>query len=202
MNQKRNPDLTYEDLAIQLGEMVKRDAEMMRYYGENISSMPIENLNQFRDSVFRANGEKAKNIFAAFGFPGIDRVGKTGAKDFWLIVQHSDYDLEFQEQVLEAMREEVDKENANSQDYAFLVDRVRKNKGQKQLYGTQITHNTNMWAIPEPLEDSLLVNERRRAIGLAPIETYLNAYMKMHFEMNGDYYRQQGITEPLAYEKD
>lgn len=199
MSQKGEALSVYEELNAQLSALVQADTDMMDFYASNISKLSIEVLNRKRDSVFQANGEQAKAIFDSHGFLGMDRLGAAGAKNFWLIVQHSDYDLDFQEKVLAAMKLEVDRDNASAQDYAYLVDRVRKNKGKKQLYGTQITHDANMWAIPEPLEDSLKVNERRIAIGLVPIETYLNEYMEIHFEMNQAYYEKQGIEKPFAY---
>jgi len=34
-----------------------------------------------------------------YGFPGYDLVGQKGSNSFWLIVQHCDKDVDFQEQV-------------------------------------------------------------------------------------------------------
>ena len=44
------------------------------------------------------------------------------------------------------------------------------------------------------------MNERRKSIGLEPIEEYLNGMSEMHFEMNKDYYTSKGITKPTLYE--
>ena len=54
-------------------------------------------------------------------------------------------------------------------------------------------------AYPKDLEDSLNVNERRKSIGLEPLEEYLNEMTEMHFEMNKEYYSEKGITEPKLY---
>ena len=56
-------------------------------------------------------------------------------------------------------------------------------------------------AYPKPLEDSLGVNERRKSIGLEPIEEYLNGMTEMHFEMNKEHYLKKGVTEPILYNK-
>lgn len=187
------------ELVKRLEEMVKVDTEIQAYFGAHLQDIPADVLEKKQDSVFRSNGELAKQIFKENGFPAYDIVGEAGSDNFWIVVQHSDYDIAFQEQVLAKMKEEVLQKNASPQKYAYLVDRVRKNKGLKQLYGTQITHAANMWAIPEPLEDSLSVNERRKEMGLESIEEYLNGYMSMHFDMNADFYAGKGIKSPFAY---
>ena len=189
-----------QTLIDKLATMEQADANIQQYYAQHLQQIPNETLSRMQDSVFRKNGDSAQVIFEEFGFPGYDLVGEAGSEDFFLLVQHSDYDPEFQEKVLAAMLAEVKAQNASNTYYAYLTDRVQKNKGLKQIYGTQIQHNAQMWAIPEPLMDSLFVNDRRTAIGLEPIEDYLNGYMRMHFEMNPDYYQQAGIEKPFAYE--
>ena len=56
-------------------------------------------------------------------------------------------------------------------------------------------------AIPKSLQDSLTVNERRKSVGLEPIEEYLNVMTEMHFEMNKENMLKRGITQPKLYEK-
>ena len=117
------------------------------------------------------------------------------------MVQHSDHKPEFQKEVLEKMKIEVDKGNAIPSNYGLLVDRVKINTGEKQVYGTQVTYNFETGqAYPKALADSSAVNERRKAVGLPPIESYLNQMTEMHFEMNKKMYQQKGITEPKLYE--
>lgn len=63
-----------------------------------------------------------------------------------------------------------------------------------------MTYNTKLCqAFPRDLADSANVNERRKSIGLPPIEEYLNQMTKRHFEMNKERYLSQGITEPKLY---
>ena len=194
------PSINYPALIEELAEMAKVDQEVQMNFLQRLPEVSEELLAQKRDSVFEANGERCKEIFSRVGFPGIDRVGEDGAQNFWLLVQHCDYDPAFQKKVLEGMKVQVDRNNASSEDYAYLYDRVRVNSGEKQWYGTQLTHAENMWAIPKPLADSLGVNERREAIGLESIEEYLNGYMEMHFEMNSAYYESIGAKKAFAYE--
>lgn len=159
--------------------------------------------NSFKDSVFTTHQKRIEEIFNKYGFVGYNLVGQKGSQDFWLVVQHSDHDPEFQKEVLEKMKIEVDKENADSRSYALLVDRVKLNTGEKQIYGTQVDYNFKLaQAYPKRLADSLNVNERRKSVGLEPLEVYLNKMSQMHFEMNKEGYIKNGIKKPKLYATD
>ncbi|MEL6970077.1 MAG: DUF6624 domain-containing protein [Bacteroidota bacterium] len=124
----------------------------------------------------------AKEIFYQYGFPGEDRVGATSCHNYWLLVQHCDTDPSFQEQVLTAMLVEVKKGNASGRDYAYLLDRLRVNTNQKQVYGTQMRLNADSTSfMPQPLLDPEQVNERRRAVGLGKIEYYIQTMNERYF---------------------
>jgi len=161
-----------------------------------------EEWKSFKDSVLTTHQKRLKEMFDQHGFIGFDLAGKEGSHNFWLMVQHSDHAPEFQKEILKAMETEVAKGNAKATNFAFLTDRVRKNAGQKQVYGTQVTYNMDIGqAYPRPVEDSLNINVRRKAIGLEPIEDYLNQLTEMHYEMNKQRYQSMGITEPQIYRK-
>jgi hypothetical protein len=154
----------------------------------------------FKDSVFNVNYQLARTIFEANGFPGYDKVGMAGAKNFWLLVQHCDPWPDFQEQVLKAMAGQVARKNASAQDLAYLTDRVRLNTGRPQVYGTQLTYDTNACqAMPKNLEAASTVNQRRQQVGLDRIESYLDTMSQMHFQMNQASYEKRGIRAPTLY---
>lgn len=158
-----------------------------------------EKWNNFKDSVFRTHKMRLEEIFNEVGYPGFDLVGKEGAKNFWLMTQHSDFDPEFQRTVLENMKIEVQNNNAEGSLLGLLTDRVNLNSGAKQIYGTQVQYNVYGQAYPKPLEDSVNVNQRRSEVGLDPLEVYLNRMTQSHFEMNKEYLKSKGITEPKLY---
>lgn len=125
------------------------------------------------------NMMEAKRIVAKYGFPGYSLVGEECSDKFWAIVQHCDDDVPFQQKVLLLMAKEVKKHNAAGDNYALLQDRVLANQGKKQLYGTQVrvdpkTHR----AKPLPIQDSLHVDARRKAVGLQPLKDYLKSFEK------------------------
>jgi hypothetical protein len=156
----------------------------------------------FQDSVFTTHKLRLEQILNEHGYPGYDLVGKEGSNNFWLMAQHADSDIEFQSRVLEKLKQEVDRKNADGTNYGLLTDRVRINKGERQIYGTQVTYNEQGQAYPKPLLDSINVNKKRAEVGLEPIEQYLNMMTLMHFEMNKENLKARGINEPRLYQVD
>lgn len=189
-------------LADSLSRLVEADQVAARMPEGAYKRMSREAWDHFKDSVFSTHQLILEKIFTQHGYPGYDMVGKEGSGHFWLMVQHCDKKPLFQQQVLEAMKKEVDKGNADPKNYAYLTDRVRLNTGQKQVYGTQMAYNTDSCqALPKPLEDSLHVNIRRKALGMEPLEKYLNMMSELHFEMNKESYRKKGIKQAKLYEE-
>lgn len=189
-----------QDLANELKKMAEVDQIAAYIPQGEYKKMSEEQWNFFKDSVFTTHQKRLKQIFDKYGFLGFDLVGKEGSQNFWLIVQHSDHNPEFQKEVLGKMKIAVDSGNAKPSYYGLLLDRVRINSGEKQVFGTQVTYNMNTGqAYPKKLEDSLNVNERRKSIGLKPIEEYLNQMTEMHFEMNKENYLKKGVSEPKLY---
>lgn len=191
-----------QELANELNKMAEIDQIAANIPQGQYKKLTNEQWHSFKDSVFTTHQIRLKEIFNKHGFVGFDLVGEDGTRNFWLMVQHSDHNPDFQKEVLEKMKIEVDNGNAIPSNYGLLVDRVNLNTGQKQVFGTQVTYNLKTGqAYPKPLQDSLNVNKRRKSIGLEPIEEYLNRMTEMHFEMNKENYLKKGVTEPKLYEQ-
>jgi len=123
-----------------------------------------------KDSV---NLIKVKKILDERGWLGPDIIGKQGNSTLFLVIQHAD--IETQEEYLPMMREAVKNGNANPSSLALLEDRVALRKGEKQIYGSQISRD------PEtgehyvlPLIDPDNVDQRRAEVGLGPIQDYIS----------------------------
>lgn len=166
---------------------------------------PFKQMNDvqwqhYKDSVFNTHQSILAGIFKQRGYPGYDVVGVTGAHNFWLMVQHCDHHPDFQLLVLQAMEKSVLEKNVDAKDFAYLTDRVALNTGKKQLYGTQVTYDTKICrAYPKPVTDSLQLNDRRKRMGMPPVEVYLNEISQFHFEMNKAFYEAKGITKAQQY---
>ena len=188
-----------------LADELKRMAEVDQIAAwnrptEKYKNLPPEAWTAFKDSVYTTHQKRLKEILDQHGFVGFDLAGKEGSLHFWLMTQHSDLNPEFQKEVLEKMKIEVDKGNASPSNYGLLVDRVNINTGKPQIYGTQVDYNFEIaQAFPKNLADPANVNKRRQSIGMEPLEEYLNQMTLMNFEMNKEFYMEKGITEPKLY---
>lgn len=186
-----------QSLADSLTKLVAVDQIAANIPTGEYKKLSHEQWDRFKDSVFTNHQKILENVFKKYGYPGFDLVGQKGSNHFWLMVQHCDKWPAFQQQILDAMKPEMLKKNADAKNFAYLTDRVNINTGKKQIYGTQMTYNTKLCqAIPRPLADSANVNKRRYEVGLEAIEEYQNNMSQMHFEMNKAGYEKQGITKP------
>src|SRR5919197_3664522 len=102
------------------------------------------------------------------GWPTKSLVGEDGAQAAFLIVQHSPAP-QFQKKCLELLSRAVSQNEADVIHLAYLTDRIRIFEGKPQLYGTQGRPNSDGVIIPSPIEDEEHVDERRKSIGLEPI---------------------------------
>ncbi|MBN8678312.1 MAG: hypothetical protein J0M29_08810 [Chitinophagales bacterium] len=132
--------------------------------------------------VIRSNFPAIEKIFRQFGFPGYALAGRKTSEQYFLLVQHSDFNPEFQLKVLKSMKKEVLKQNASGQNFAFLTDRVEINFGRPQIYGTQVIMGRNTQI--KPCVDPNKLNERRHSIGLPTIEEYLEKCNEVFFMLN------------------
>jgi hypothetical protein len=134
-------------------------------------------INRNMSKTDSMNMNEAKLIINKYGFPGYSLVGEDGSDSFWAIVQHCDQDLIFQQKALVLMTKEVKRHNATGENLALLQDRVLVSQGHKQLYGTQVRLDIQSHhAKPLPIQDSLNVDSRRKAVGLQPLQDYLKLF--------------------------
>jgi hypothetical protein len=116
-------------------------------------------------AVDYVNGQRLQDFVEKYGYPDKDMIGEEGMEAFWLLVQHQDYEVDFQEKCLRNC-------GFTDNQKAYLKDRVRVNRGRKQLYGTQFTRNDEGRLEPEPIEDKEELEARRKKMGLEPFSEY------------------------------
>lgn len=148
----------------ELAEMANRDQEMRRAEEEAGFDGSAWDHN-----VDVENTRRLKEIVNENGWPTISKVGIEGSHNAWLLIQHADHDVEFQEYCLKLMLE-IPKEEIDPHDIAYLTDRIAVNKGQYQTYGTQFVQDDSGQYVPRPLSDPDKVNERRLKMGLNTLE--------------------------------
>ncbi len=167
------------ELSALIGEMVGPDqalrhgAQVARQKG--ISWETLTNHPRFRDKLARvdeSNARSIKEIIGRIGFPKISEYGRYMASNVWLLVQHMDQDVAFQEKVLEKMAALLPRPGeVHKPDYALLYDRVQVNSGRLQLYGSQGHCVGKQWE-PRAMEDPARVDERRAQMDLPPMKEY------------------------------
>lgn len=122
-------------------------------------------------AVDRDNTAWLVRVIDTRGWPLRAHVGDEAAVAAWLIVQHADHDPAFQRRCLELLQALPDGEVEPAR-LAMLVDRVLVNGGRPQRYGTQV-RLVDGRAVVLDTEDDGDVDERRAAVGLEPLATYL-----------------------------
>ena len=149
------------------------------------------NLVDVERTNFASHQPLLEKIVKQYGYPGFKQVGKKSAYNFWLMVQHADAHPNFQRQVLRLMLPEVKRKNAAPADYAYLTDRIATNSGQLEEYGTQLKFTgavgkdfSKVIAVPVSLRDPKNVDKRRAAIGMEPLQKYLDGMTEVTRQMN------------------
>lgn len=173
--------------------------DFINKYGSK--KMAWEAFERKRDSVGLENQKKIKRLFKKYGYLGYDKVGKEASDNFWISIQHADNDVKFQKRILDEMKKEVEKNNVSRSSYALLEDRVNKNLGKKQRFGTQVTYNKVGQAIPEyGVVDSINIDKLRKEFDLPLYKVYLNQMTESHYKMNEKSFLEKGIHSPNLYQ--
>lgn len=122
--------------------------------------------------IDRQNTESLKRMIKVCGWPKRSVYGAGAVNDAWLLAQHADHDRKFQRAVLVHLQRAVAAGEAPGGQLAYLADRVAVGEGKPQLYGTQLDSKGPCQMDFLPLDDRAKVEERRRAVGLPPLEEY------------------------------
>lgn len=147
------------------------------------AKLPREQAAAAFSTAIHSNFPLVKAILEKFGFPGYNLVGKESSHNYWILVQHSDFDVSFQKTALKEMKKQLDKKNASGQDYAYLTDRIELNEKKPQVYGTQIIQGQGRTKIKQTV-DSVNLDKRRRSVGLEPIADYLKRSDEIYEALN------------------
>ncbi len=127
-------------------------------------------------STDRENSAWLKADLDRNGWYGISRYGKEADMAAWLMVQHSDQDLPFQQKVLAMLEPLVATGDTSKSNFAYLVDRVAVNSGRPQRYGTQgLCTGPGKWE-PREMEDPANLDRRRADVGLPPEAEYIEGF--------------------------
>ncbi|MGI8793195.1 MAG: DUF6624 domain-containing protein [Acidimicrobiales bacterium] len=163
---------------------VLRRSKLDKEIRQRIIGSPSADDHQALRLVDAENLEWLREVIRQFGWPQRSLVGADGAQGFWLLVQHADADVDFQERCLELLAAAADVDEADAKLLAYLTDRVRIARGDRQVYGTQC-HVREGAFMALPIEDEDGVEERREAVGLPPLAEYLKEMAAVYGEPAG-----------------
>ncbi len=149
----------YEDAERKFGE----ESEEMTYFWQLVSEQD------------RLNEIEVEKIIEEHGWLGKSVVGGQANTTIWLVVQHGP--LEMQIKYLPLLKESVKVGESRGDNLALLEDRILMYSGKPQIYGSQIVNdpNTGEMMVYE-IQDPEYVNQRRKEVGLGPIETYVKIW--------------------------
>lgn len=124
-----------------------------------------------QDSI---NEQEVLDIIDKYGWLGVNRVGELANQSIWLVIQHAP--IETQEFYLHHLKKSVEQGESEGWYLAFLEDRILVRNGKDQVYGTQTlyNHESKKYHI-QPIGDAESVNERRKKLGMEPIEEFVES---------------------------
>ncbi|MGN6481262.1 DUF6624 domain-containing protein [Luteibacter sp.] len=116
-----------------------------------------------------------KTQFTKGGFPHANAVGLAGVNAAFLLVQHAVADVPFMESMLPQVIARGEAGELKKSDVAMLIDRLLRQQGKPQRYGTQYL-GKNMKDLSDmkmdPVEDPAHLDERRATMDLMPHADY------------------------------
>jgi tetratricopeptide (TPR) repeat protein len=166
-----------KELQAQLEGIYVRDQTLRQLYGDAINKFgsDSEEMTYFWDLVSaedRKNEAEVMGIIDERGWPGTTLVGGKANAAVFLVIQHAP--LEIQEKYLPVLKKSVMAGESRGGDLALLQDRTQMRNGQPQTYGSQIVPNPDTGEdMVYEIEAPKYVNQRRKEVGLGPIEEYL-----------------------------
>ncbi len=162
----------------------KKLAEMVAVDQSLRSQINVLNIDESLICKIRKNDqentETLREILKHYYWITISEFGEEADRNAWLLVQHADHDREFQKEILVRLEQLIRSYGTRRQNYALLYDRVAIHEHRPQRYGTQGEIKNGIW-VPFEIEDPNNLDERRKKLGLSPMQEYIN---KIHQMLN------------------
>ena len=125
------------------------------------------------------NARRLREIIAEGGWPPEARVGRDGSHAAWLIVQHARHDPAFQRRCLDLILS-TPGHGLDPFQIGLLTDVVAVGEGKPELYGSQGSLRVH---------DPEHVDERRREVGLGPLQAHLAQLQRWRRNPDGSIHR-------------
>jgi hypothetical protein len=131
-------------------------------------------MAQQQDSIVLA---EVRGIIDKHGWLGTGQVGKKANETLFLVIQHADSATMAHYFPMLAQSYALGQSPADQ--YALMLDRLLSDRGQKQVYGTQLRQDpATKKFVPFPIADEKQLDVRRKKMGLPPMAAYLQRFNK------------------------
>ena len=124
------------------------------------------------------NARALDAIIQKMGYPTIDKVGKAASEAAWLVIQHVISNPSFMKKFQQLLQKAVEQGKANPRDLAYLSDRIATFENRPQLHGTAFDWDQKGQLSPKRYDNLQKVNQRRKALGLIPLEDQIKKMQK------------------------
>ena len=125
-----------------------------------------------------------RSILDRYGMPTFAMVGSDAESDFVDMIQHQPAD--FRQQALPKLKQNVDDGQASAKNYAMMYDRAQTDQGKPEMYGMNLICQPDGTLSPGRIIDPAQVEQKRAAIGLIPLKTYIR---QPHAQRRSDWKR-------------
>lgn len=145
------------------------DEVAARFGGDSLQMKALFRHMKLTDSL---NLIEVERILTRYGWLSSSKIGPDANRTLFMVIQHAD--LVAQEKYVPMMTEAVKQGSLKASSFALLQDRMALNKGQKQIYGSQVAWNmkTNHYSVMA-IDNPDQVDQRRAKVGLVPLAVYL-----------------------------
>jgi tetratricopeptide (TPR) repeat protein len=166
-----NANLGWEIANMYFTDQAPKNASHIIFLKYGMNSPQMDSVDRVIANTDSLNMLQLERIFNTYGWTGKHLVGEESANNAFIIILHAP--LTYQKKYFDTIKMAVDKGDLSKNSLAYLTDKILTKEGKKQLYGTQLkySHETKSYKF-KPIEDEKNVNERRKLVGLGPIEDY------------------------------
>ncbi len=160
-----------DKLKAELEQMYEADQLVRMQISSYLPAAPPDSLIERAMESDSRHRIRVLAILDSAGWLSENEVGRKASQALFLVILHCDDDVRSQEYYLAMMRQAVADGKSRASELAILEDRVAVNKGEEQIYGSQIGYLKGR-AYIEPIRDEAKVEERRRSVGLGSLKEY------------------------------
>lgn len=146
-------------------------------------SSVVEALWRAKFIIQKYNQKDLEKLLDKKGWPRVKDVGREAAMGAYLVIQHSNSEL--QRKYLPDVKKVCEADELSWERYALMYDRCLFNEKKPQKYGTHTVYNEKTGETElYPLENEARVDELRKEIGLQSLEEYLKQF-NIQYHPNG-----------------